>query len=53
MISKQPTLLRKRLKISVIMEGEIYSQKGKKTEEEENRCQIQSLTTPLKKHKIL
>ena len=30
MISKQPTLLRKMLKISEIMEGEIYSQKGKK-----------------------
>ena len=30
MISKQPTLLRKMLKISVIMDGEIYSQKGKK-----------------------
>lgn len=29
MISKQPTLLRKMLKISVIIEG-IYSQKGKK-----------------------
>ena len=39
MISKQPTLLRKMLKISVIMDGEIYSQKGKKNEnEKENRC---------------
>ena len=30
MISKQPTLLRKMFKISVIIEGKINSQKGKK-----------------------